>query len=80
MLIDETIKNTISVTFVLAGILARSIGDRPATEWELTCGLSICRKAVSEMLRDPLQHESIMDRAMQSITLLTGDAPPEGLH
>ena len=74
MVNEEAIKNTISVTFVLAGVMARSIGDRPASEWELTCGLSICKKAVAEMLADPSAHEDIMSRAVQTILLLTDES------
>ena len=68
---EEVIKTVIAVTFVLSGTLAQEIGGREATEFEILCGLSICRNAVRELLEYPDQHEEILSRAMESIRTIT---------
>lgn len=79
---DEVIKTVIAVTFVLSGTLAREVGDRDATEFEILCGLSICRTAVRELLESPKRHEEIVNRAAESIrTIVDREAlDPTELH
>jgi len=64
---EEALKTIIAVTFVLSGTLAREIGNREATEFEVLCGLSVCRRAVEDILRNPKRHEAIVGKAIESI-------------
>jgi hypothetical protein len=79
---DEVIKTVIAVTFVLSGTLAREVGDRDATEFEILCGLSICRAAVRELLENPKRNEEIVNKAMERIRLIVDQEAlnPTELH
>jgi len=64
---EDTVKTVVAVTFVLSGFLAKEIGMREATEFEIVCGLGICREAVYQVLESPEEHEQIVSQAISRL-------------
>lgn len=77
---EETLKTVIAVTFVLSGYLAREIGQREATEFEIVCGLGICRDAVNKVLENPEHHELIVSQALNRLRGIVGMEDDGELH
>ena len=77
---DDTVKTVIAVTFVLSGFLAKELGTREATEFEIICGLGICREAVYQVLENPEAHESIVSDALNRLRGIVGSDEFGELH